>query len=82
MCSQFFRSPFGFCLYVVVVVPMVLQVLVNGSLVSSGSRAFRLLTMAFLFVDRTPAFGRLFGIHAVMRSFGGCVSGDRAILPR
>ena len=66
----------------VVVLPVVLQVLVIVSLVSSGSRVFKLPTMAFLFVDRTPDFGLGFGIHAVMRSLGGWVSGARAILPR
>ena len=62
--------------------PVVLQVLVTVSFVSSGRRVFRLLTIAFLLVERTPDFGLGFGIHAVMSSLGGWVSGARVILPR
>lgn len=82
ICSQFLRSPFGFCFVVMTVLPVVLHVLVVVSVVSFGRRAFTLLTIAFLLVERTPDFGLEFGIHAVMRSFGGWLSGARAIFPR
>ena len=82
MCSQFLRSPLGFCFSTMMRLPVLLHFLVTCSLVSSGSRAFKLLTIAFLLVERTPAFGLGFGIQAVMRSLGGWVSGARAIFPR
>ena len=64
------------------VAPVVLHFLVMVSLVSSGSRAFRLRTVAFLLDESTPDLGLGFLIHAVMSSFGGWVSGERAVLPR
>ena len=82
MWSQLARIPFGFCRWVVMVVPVVLHFLVMVSLVSSGSRAFRLRTVAFLLDESTPDLGLGFLIHAVISSFGGWVSGDRAVLPR
>lgn len=69
--SQFFRFPSGFCRSVVVVVPVVRHFFVVVSLVSSGSSAFKLLTMAFLLVARTPDLGRGFLTQAVMSNFGG-----------
>ena len=53
--------------------PVVLHFFVIISAVSSGSSVLRLLTIAFLLVDRTPGdLGRGFHTHAVMSSFGGC----------
>ena len=64
-------------------VPVFLHLVVTSSRVSSGSRVFKLLTSAFLFVMSTPDLGRGSFTHAVMTSsFGGCRSGARVILPR
>lgn len=63
-------------------IPVVRHLLVVDSLVSSGSSAFKLLTIAFLLVARTPDLGRGLFIHAVMSSFGGWTSGALAVLPR
>ena len=82
ICIQFRRSPFAFCFCTVALFPVVLHLVVIVSEVSLGSSAFRLLTIAFLLVDRTPDFGLGFFTHAVIRSFGGCTSGARAIFPR
>ena len=82
MWSQFARFPFGFCRWIVVVAPVILHFFVMVSLVSSGSRAFRLRTVAFLLDESTPDLGLGFLIHAVISSFGGWVSGERAVLPR
>lgn len=71
MWSQFLRFPSGFCRSMVVVVPVVRHLCVVVSLVSSGSSAFKLLTIAFLLVARTPDLGRGFLTQAVMSSFGG-----------
>ena len=64
------------------VAPVVLHFRVMVSRVSSGSRAFRLRTVAFLLDESTPDLGLGFLIHAVMSSLGGWVSGERAVLPR
>lgn len=82
MWSQLLSFPSGFGRRVVVFVPVDLHLVVTVSIVSSGSSALRLLTMVFLFVDNTPALGRGFLTHAVMKSFGGWKSGERAVLPR
>lgn len=82
MCSQFRKSPFALGFVVMMVSPVVLHLVVVVSKVSVGRSAFRLLTIAFLLVDRTPDCGLGFLIQAVMRSFGGCTSGDRVIFPR
>lgn len=82
MCIQFLRFPSGFCRSMVVTIPVVRHLLVLVSLVSSGSSAFRDLTIAFLFVDRTPDFGLGLFTHAVMSSFGGCEFGALVVLPR
>lgn len=79
---QLLSLPLGLCLSVVVIDPEVLQVVVNCSRVSSGSRVLIPLTSAFLLVMSTPDFGRGCLTHAVISSFGGCRSGARVILPR
>lgn len=82
MSSQLLSLPSGFCRVTVILSPVDLHLVLVVSFVSSGSSVLRLLTIAFLFVDKTPDFGRGLRIHAVMSSFGGCRSGDRAVLPR
>ena len=80
--TQLLSLPLGLCLSIVVVVPVVLQVVVIRSRVSSGSRVLIPLISAFLLVMSTPDFGRGCLTHAVISSFGGCRSGARVILPR
>ena len=72
MCSQLLSFPSGFWRRMVIFSPVVLHFFVIISAVSSGSSVLRLLTIAFLLVDRTPDLGRGFHTHAVMSSFGGC----------
>ncbi len=82
MCSQFRRSPFAFGFVMVIVSLVVLHLVVIVSEVSCGRSAFRLQTIAFLLVARTPDWGLGFLTHAVISSFGGCTFGDLAIFPR
>jgi len=82
MWYQLLSLPFGFCRVLVMYVFVLLHFTVKVSVVSSGSSALRLRTIAFLLVDSTPDLGRGFLTHAVMSSLGGCWSGDRATFPR
>lgn len=82
MCNQLWRLPLAFGFRTVIVFPVVLHLVVIVSVFSCGRSAFKVLTIAFLLVERTPDFGLGFLTRAVMRSFGGWMSGARATLPR
>ena len=82
MWSPLMRFTSGIWRRVVLYSPVPSHLLTIVSVVSSGNSVFRLLTIAFLFVDSTPDLGLGFCTHAVINSFGGCWSGERAVLPR